>query len=614
MNRKAYWHKAFVGALLIWSFAVGILPVRAQDLVAVSDITGGSSIFVFRASRKAPPRNFVSTTKAKRVKAQRVETARKVTRQFTTIAKVAPRRTRSKSVDPFNLPPSPNSMPKEEAARNLAGVGEYYMDKEDTDKALYYFREANMLDAKNKSAQFGLSEALALKGNQYLAGEKPETAKKFFDEALSFNPKNAVAYYGIGGVFDDLEKEDEALVNYEKALAMDKDLTEIYVPLGIIYYRKGEIAKADEFLSKALKISPDNPETQYFLGLVRYSQNRNEEALTALKRAAANESNSAEAHYYAGKALKRLERDDEALTEFKEAVRLKPQYFEAVFDLGSINYELGNFPESVKYFKEATRLKNDNFEAYANLGDAYRQAGSFNDAESAYNLAVTFMERMKDYNRDDLAQIYSYAGYVVGRQCEINLKTNVPCRWSATIKNLEKAVELSPNASDYTNLGWAYYNAGKTDLTRGREAEGKPKLEQAKIALQKAIAMNPSFVEAPQLNLGVALIDLGEYSAAVDALRAVKKKRSDWSFVSYALGVAYFKNNDFKNAASEFRQAVDKDPKYIAALSGLGEAEFKGGNQKETEKVIGKLKSLNAVSEARKLETLIKLANFGKKY
>ena len=614
MNRKAHWQNAFVVAVLIWTFVVGSLPVRGQDLVAVSDITGGSSIFVFRGSRKTSPRAFISNTKAKRAKAQRVETAKKVTRQFTAIAKVAPRRTRSKSVDPYNLPPSPNSMPKDEAARNLAGVGEYYMDKEETEKALYYFREANMLDAKNKNAQMGLSEALALKGNQFLADEKPETAKKFFEESISYNPNNAVAYYGIGGVLDDLDKEEEAIASYEKALSMDKDLTEIYVPLGILYYRKGEIAKADDFLSKALVISPENAETQYFLGLIRYSQNRNQEALTAFQRAAKNEGNSAEAHYYAGKALKRLERDAEAINEFREALRLKPQYFEAAFDLGSVNYETGNYDESVKYFKEATRLKNDNFEAYANLGDAYRQTGSFNDAEGAYNLAVTFMQRMKDYNRDDLAQIHSYAGYVVGRQCEINIKSNIPCRWAVTIKNLEKAVELSPNASDYTNLGWAYYNAGKTDLARKLDADGKAKLEQAKIALQKAIAMNPPFIEAPQLNLGVALIDLGDYAAAIDALKTVENKRSDWNFVNYALGVAYFKSNDFKNAAAEFRQAVDKDPKYIVALSALGEAEFRNKNEKETEKVIGKLKALNAVSEARKLETMMKLANFKKVY
>ena len=36
------------------------------------------------------------------------------------------------------------------------------------------------------------------------------------------------------------------------AIANDPELTEIYVPLGVLYYQKGEIAKADTLLTKAL--------------------------------------------------------------------------------------------------------------------------------------------------------------------------------------------------------------------------------------------------------------------------------------------------------------------------------------------------------------------------
>ncbi|HEX8637456.1 MAG TPA: tetratricopeptide repeat protein, partial [Pyrinomonadaceae bacterium] len=485
MRTKINQRKALACALLICSFLTFGLPLKAQDLVPVSDITGGSSVFVFRASRKTAPKSFISSVKPNRSRMQRLETARKVTRQFTVIAKTAPRRTRSKSVDPTNMPPSGPTMPKEQAAKIFAGVGEYYTDKEDTERALEFFREAVALDAKNKSAQMGLSEALALKGNQLLVEEKAETARAVFEEAIKYNPKNAVAVYGLGEVFYELGKEDEALASYQKALEYDKDLTEIYVPLGILHYRKGEIAKADAHLTKALAASPEDAEAQYYLGLVRYAQNRNDEALTAFLKAAKINKDSPESHYYAGKALKRLSREKEAVAEFGEAIRLKQNYFEAHFDLGAINYELENYPAAVENFKQATRLKNDNIEAYSNLGDAYRQVGNFNDAEASYNLALNFISRDKNYSREETAQIYSYAGYVIGRQCEINSRKNLACGWTRAIKNFEKAAELSPNASDYTNLGWAYYNSAKIALLRQSEAEGKASLANAKIALQK---------------------------------------------------------------------------------------------------------------------------------
>jgi len=602
--------KTAISVFLVWTFLIGCLPASGQDLVPISDISGGSSVFVFRTSRKVPPKKFVSTTKSTRTKAQRVESVKKVAKQFTVIAKAAPRRTREKTVEPVKLAETGRMTPKE-AAKVFAGVGEYYIDREQVDKAIEIFREAATLDAKNINAQNGLSEALALKGNQFLTEERSEKAKTFFEESIKYNPKNAVAYYGLGEISDELDKEDEALANYEKALSFDKDLTEIYVPLGILYYQKGEIAKADEFLSKAQKTSPADSQTQYFAGMIRYTQNRNEEALKAFQEAIKGNGESAESHYYAGKALMRLNRTREALAEFEAALRLKPKYFEALFDAGAANYELENYPEAVAKYKEATRVKNDSFEAFANLGDAYRQVRSFNEAEGSYNLAAMFLQRDKNFSREEAAQIYSYAGYVVGRQCEENFKNYIPCKWSTTIKNLEKAVELSPNAADYTNLGWAYYNAGKIDLMQKREAEGKAKLEQAKTALQKAIALNPAFIEAPQLNLGVAMIDLGDYAGAIAALKPVTEKRPEWNFSNYALGVAYRKSGDINNAVKQFRQAVEKQPNYIAALSALGESEFRNNNKKETEKIIGRLRQLKADNEAKKLEILLKGFSFG---
>jgi tetratricopeptide (TPR) repeat protein len=610
MNNKMRWQKAFVSLFLILTFLIGSLPARGQDLIPVSDITGGASVFVVRGSRKTPPKRIVAFTKSRRSKAQRLETVKKVVRQYAVVAKAEPRRIRTKAVDPTKVPQVSKQSP-EEAARVFAGVGEYYIEKEEADNAIYYFREAATLDAKNKNVPTGLSEALALKGNQLLAAEKAKDARKLFEEAINYNPNNAVAYFGLAEVLDDLDKEDEAIASYEKALSLDKDLTEIYVPIGVIYYQKGDIAKADEYLGKALKASPNNSQTQYFSGLVRLAQNRNQEALASFQETVKIEQDSPEAHYYAGKALVRLNRMKEAIAEFEEALRLKPKYFEALFDAGAANYEIENYQEAVNKYKAATMVKNDSAEAYANLGDAYRLIGNFNDAESSYNLAITFMQRDKEFSRDEAAQIYSYVGYVIGRQCEANIKEAVPCRWNTTVKNLEKAVELSPNAADYTNLGWAYFNAGKIDLTQKKEVEGKAKLEQAKIALQKAIALGPQYIEAPLLNLGVSLIDLGDYTGAINALTQVTAKRPDWNFANYALGVAYRKSGDINSAIKEFRQALDKEPSYVAALAALGESEFRNNNKKEAEKIVGRLRELNAMGEARKLEIIIKGFKFG---
>jgi hypothetical protein len=146
--------------ILVAGSLPGSVPVSGQDLVPVSDITGGSSVFVFRNSHRAATRKFVTAERARRSTAQRRASTQKINRQYVTLAKVTPRRARTEAVDPQNLPSEirVKTMNKVQASKLFAGVGEYYIDKEDTDKAISFFREAFTMDAQNSIAKNGLSE------------------------------------------------------------------------------------------------------------------------------------------------------------------------------------------------------------------------------------------------------------------------------------------------------------------------------------------------------------------------------------------------------------------------------------------------------------------------
>ena len=173
----------------------------AQDIVPVSDITGGTSVFVFRGAARAVAKKFVSAVRTVRSKSQRIESNKKVTSQYARLWKVVPRRTRTESSDP-NDPRfrEIQRMPKEQASKLFSGAGEYYMDRNNYDLAIDVFRESLDLDSTNAISKSGLSEALALKGNELLAKDSFPVARKFFEEALIYNPKNAPAFFGLAEV------------------------------------------------------------------------------------------------------------------------------------------------------------------------------------------------------------------------------------------------------------------------------------------------------------------------------------------------------------------------------------------------------------------------------
>jgi tetratricopeptide (TPR) repeat protein len=515
----------------------------AQDIVPVSDITGGTSVFVFKGAARAVAKKFASGGRSTRTKSQRIESAKKVTSQYARLSKITPRRTRTESVDP-NDPrfKEIQRMPKEQASKLFAGAGEYYMDRNNYDLAIDVFRESLDLDSTNAVSKSGLSEALALKGNELLAKDSFPVARKFFEEALIYNPKNAPAFFGLAEVQTELGQLDEASGAYEQALTLDKALTEIFVPLGILYYQAGvnaepddetKIRKADDLLTRAVAEDPKDAQAQYYLGLVRVKQNRDAEALIAFNAAKTLQPTMAEAFYNAGEVNSRLNKNPAAVQDFEQATSLKPNYFEAWFGLGSAYFEMNDYQKAMDAYEKAKRLKNDNAEVVANLGDVYRQLGDFEKAESNYNLAGLFFERQKDFatnkeTREIAAETYSKVGFAIAKQCEKNARIGAPCKWDTAVRVLERAASMTNSPTDFANLGWALHNAGKYDIASGKSAEGRQKLERARDNLQKAIAANGKGLEGPLLNLGMVYTDLGDHKNAQATFKEVTAKEPKW--------------------------------------------------------------------------------------
>lgn len=585
--------RGLIVTFIIWSFWLNGLPVRGQDVVTSEDISGG---FTFRVSAKSAQKKnaFRSARNVNRLKKQVVATAKRIRRQTATIAVSKPKRTKTKEVNPNTVNDNIlKTKPKGEVSRIFAGVGEYYLKEQNWDKAIEFFRGSIDLDAKNAGAKLGLSEALTRKGDSELE-QNADAAKLLYREALQYNEKNAGAYAGLGEMYDLLDQKDDALENYRKALSLDSDLTELYTPIGILHYQKGEISEADNYLTKALAVSSDNAETQLFLGLVRYSQNRNEEALAAFRRSIQIDPDSPDAHYYLGETLDRLKNTAEAIDEYKKAVAFNPSYTEAWFDLGVAYYNSEQYNLAVDAYKQTIKLKNDYGEAYANLGDAYRQLKNYDEAYSAYRLASAFLKTDAD--------IFSKYGYVAG------LIASLPGRasyWNAAIDSLKKAVELSPDFIDYTNLGWAYYNSAKIDDEAGNKAAAREKMLKAKEVLEQSLKLNPKFA-ASYLNLGMTQSDLGEYRAAIETLKKADELRADWIPAINELGRAYRANNEVENAAKQFRRTTEIDRNFAVGYFNYAEAQLRLKNMKEAKNAYRELLRIGRRDLSSRLERMTK--------
>ncbi|MEM7333059.1 MAG: tetratricopeptide repeat protein [Chloroflexota bacterium] len=125
-----------------------------------------------------------------------------------------------------------------------------------------------------------ISQARELRQNDELEG-----SQELLLELLAAHPKNPTVLYEVGGAYDVLEEEKEAIPYYSKAISAGlegDDLQECYICLGMCYRNTGDFETAVSILRKAVEKFPDRNSIKAFLALAEYSDAQEDEAVRIL--------------------------------------------------------------------------------------------------------------------------------------------------------------------------------------------------------------------------------------------------------------------------------------------------------------------------------------------
>jgi len=151
-------------------------------------------------------------------------------------------------------------------------LAEVHQWREDFDAAISSYKRVLELDSANP-------EALTFLALAYIRTEYYEPAKELLTLAIMVQPDNARAHKYLGYCLLKLNAVDEAIVAYEKALAIDRNDWETFRSLGVAYMLKAMStddedmkAKAVEQLRASVNIQPDQPNSQAMIRLIeKYS-------------------------------------------------------------------------------------------------------------------------------------------------------------------------------------------------------------------------------------------------------------------------------------------------------------------------------------------------------
>jgi adenylate cyclase len=158
-------------------------------------------------------------------------------------------------------------------------------------EAINLFERALTLDPQSVEAQTRLAGSLAGRVLSGMTDSTPDDlarADVLVGQALGASPRRAYAHFVKGNVLRAQYRWEEAVLKYETALALNRNMVGAFSELGWCKLVTGSIDEVIPLAEQAIRLSPRDPGIAYrygLIGLVHLLQSRTDEAIVWLEKA-----------------------------------------------------------------------------------------------------------------------------------------------------------------------------------------------------------------------------------------------------------------------------------------------------------------------------------------
>jgi TolB-like protein/class 3 adenylate cyclase len=230
--------------------------------------------------------------------------------------------------------PTPDSM-------DLYFQGEAWVNRgvtfESMNKARSFFERALTLDPANVEALAGMSQveanfAISLSTND--KARRFAAAEAAAAEALSLAPDHALAHLSLGMVLGFTNRAAQGIAEYERALALDRNLAGAHALIGQNKLFIGRAEETEAHVLEALRLSPRDPWAYIWrltAGFAACLLGRNEEAASWFRQSIEANRNFALCHFIYATALANTGRLNEARSEVAAGLALDRDFSIANF-------------------------------------------------------------------------------------------------------------------------------------------------------------------------------------------------------------------------------------------------------------------------------------------
>jgi tetratricopeptide (TPR) repeat protein len=229
-----------------------------------------------------------------------------------------------------------------------------------------------------------------------LARARAALERDHADEALAILQPMAAAQPPADGVFHELGlvyyrtgKLAEAQNAFDQAIKQNSADKESVQMEGLVLYRMGQPAAAIPYLERVKQWMPGaNTDATHVLGLCYLNARRYDDARTAFAAQFGEAPDSGAAHLLLATMLRHANLAELAAVEARKAVELSPNLPLAHFMLGEVALFKSDVDQAIAEFEQERRINPDYAPLYDRLGDAYLHVGKLEDAQQALTKAI----------------------------------------------------------------------------------------------------------------------------------------------------------------------------------------------------------------------------------
>ena len=414
--------------------------------------------------------------------------------------------------------------------------------------AAYEFSRAAQSEKLAADANTQVGDLLKLLGNE------PRSAD-FYKTALDLKPNDGVLRMKYARTLDKLGRYDEAVSEYNEALANSKGDMEVLYALERIYLKK-------------LAQTPSDAELNANLGAIKQAQGDYETALNYYGKAEQLNPSNVTTRLNVGTLFQQRKEYQKAIQSYDSVLTLYPNNTQALLYKGQVYKEMGDSKTALNMYKRVLAIDPANAAAKDEIASVIKDTMS--PAEYINYLAQNGNESdIYDYayklhkdNKIDEA-ISGYKAVIAKNASNVDAYVNLGICY-ATKEDYNNAINILNTAKSKfptNNLVLKTLQSVQNDSVSTKLATASTSYENKdyKKAIQQYLTINPA-TEDSMLGVAASYQALEDYNNAIEYYKKAEKINPKNAEIPYYIGYLYSEQQNWALAETYLKKAVTLNP------------------------------------------------------